>query len=107
MLQPLEYDDPTTASSSGGHDSGNGVGIQLWDKVCSCALVKSPSRPLQGGQYKLCGAGIRDVATAASTAATVTMSSSSVMMTGGTSGGEGIRSSQMEGPEANRKRPHP
>ena len=103
MLQPLEYDDPSASSGGGGsHDSGNGVGVQVWDKVCSCALVKSPSRPLQGGQYKLCGAGIRDVATAASAAGAVSMSSSSVMMTGG----GGVRGSQMEGPESSRKRPH-
>ena len=103
MLQPLEYDDPISAGG-GDHDSGNGMGIQVWDKVCSCALVKSPSRPLQGGQYKLCGDGIRDVGTTSSGAGFVAMSSSSSSV--GVMGGEGMRSSQVEGSEIGRKRPH-
>ena len=105
MLQPLEYDDPTsTGGGGGGHDGGGkGMGIQVWDKVCSCALVKSPSRPLQGGQYKLCGDGIRDVGTVSSGAGFVSMSSSSSV---GVMGGEGVRSSQMDGTEMSKKRPH-
>lgn len=104
MLQPLEYDDPKGGGGGrGGHDGGYGMGIQVWDKVCSCALVKSPSRPLQGGQYKLCGDGIRDVGTAVSVAGTMTTSSS---MSLGVVGGEGVHSSQMGETESSRKRPY-
>ena len=104
MLQPLEYDDPSGGGGGGGHDGGHGMGIQVWDKVCSCALVKSPSRPLQGGQYKLCGDGIRDVGTTVSVSGTMTSSSSSSSVGG--VGGDGVRSSQMGGHESSRKRPH-
>ena len=57
MLQPVELEECAGLDSEG---RGQG-GVSTWDRVCACALVKSPSRPLTGGRYRLCALGVRDV----------------------------------------------